>query len=259
MDPFTASFTSGYLANIAGPLTVNIIQSAGRRIKKQVAGSEAEGALNRCITAGVVAAVAKAVADSPDKEALLGDILEAFFKDADTGKELARLLNGEPPNQAELLEIFEDVGYDPDTLPGIRFETAVQAFEAAFIAAALEESALQPIIQTRQLITQTSIQRELLSEMQQLVAFMKQARPGSIGIEANQIRAENVVNGQLIIYQSGETPSSAIQENRERFYLKRLIARCDPIDLGAIEECGAALGASEEMPAIRVSDVFTSL
>ena len=259
MDPFTASFTSGYLANIAGPLTVNIIQSVGRRIKKQVAGSEAEGALNRCISAGVVAAVSKAADNASEGEALLADILESFFQDPDTGKELARMLGGEAPNNTELLEIFEDAGYDPETLPGIRFETAIQAFEAAFVAAAADEPLLQSIIQTRQLMTQTHIQRDLLAEMQQLVAFMKQARPGSIGIEANQIRAENVVSGQLIIYQSGETPSSAIQENRERFYLKRLIARCDPIDLGAIEECGAALGASEEMPAIRVSDVFTSL
>jgi formylglycine-generating enzyme required for sulfatase activity len=45
----------------------------------------------------------------------------------------------------------------------------------------------------------------------------------------------------------------------ENFYLKRLIARCDPIDLAVMEETYHPTGPNGELPMIRVSDVFTTL
>ena len=49
-------------------------------------------------------------------------------------------------------------------------------------------------------MAQTRLQRDLVAQMQELVAFLKQAEPGSVGIEAGEIRAENVVSGQQILY-----------------------------------------------------------
>jgi hypothetical protein len=45
----------------------------------------------------------------------------------------------------------------------------------------------------------------------------------------------------------------------ETFYLKRLVARCDPMDLSVMEETCQLNGQDGDLPMIRVSDVFTTL
>ena len=89
------------------------MQVAGRRVRKMVAGTDIRVALQRCIQVGVAAAVARAATDRPEEDTLLADILEAFFKEPDTGREMAKLLSGECPNPEELTEIFRDTGMYP--------------------------------------------------------------------------------------------------------------------------------------------------
>jgi len=191
MDPFTAS----YLSSLTADLTSRVLGAAGRRLRDTVSGTEKEQALQRCFQAGLVALLAQATADEPEQTDLLADIFEVFLRDPDVDLELSMLLRGNPLDVEELNYLFAGAGYDPDTLPGLDFGQAMQAFEAAYLTTAADEPLLQGTIQTEQMLAQTRLQRELLDGMHALVAFLRQARPESVGIRAGKIEAENVVSG----------------------------------------------------------------
>jgi hypothetical protein len=118
--------------------------------------------LERCLEAGVVALVATASTVEPDETTLLESIFENFSKDSDVARELAPLLSGQSPNMDELRYLFEQAGYDPATLPGLKFEEAMTAFQMAFLAAATEEPTLQGTIQTNLLLAMTRQQQEMV-------------------------------------------------------------------------------------------------
>ena len=103
---------------------------------------------------------------------MLADIFTHFSQDPDVGKELEALFRGNPPDREELRYLFEQAGFDPNTLSGLDFEEGMTAFEAGFLAAATEEPALQGTIQTHQLLTQTHLQRELVASMRELVDLL---------------------------------------------------------------------------------------
>ena len=251
MDPFTAD----YLANLAAGLTAQVVAAAGRRLRDAVAGSEAEQALRRCVQAGLVALLGTASADEPEATGLLAEIFAAYFRDPDVGREVAGLLRGNALDAQEMGFLFEQAGYDAATLPGLDLKHGLAAFEAAFLAAAVEEPALQGIVQAGQLLTQTRLQRELLAAMRELVAFLRDARPGSVGIGAGQITAENVVSGVQIVYRLPRPDMTGLPADWEAHYLRTLISRCDPLDLALIDE--AQPQGDERV--VSVSDVFTTL
>jgi formylglycine-generating enzyme required for sulfatase activity len=255
MDPFTAD----YLANLTADLTAQVVTAAGRRLREALAGTEEEQALRRCLQAGLVALLAQAIAareaeHEPEARDLLAEIFRDFLGDPDVGRELAALLRGNPPDVEELAYLFEAAGYEAETLPGLDFQQGMAAFEAAFLAAAIEEPALQGTIQTGQLLAQTPLLRDMLAAMQELVAFLRQARPGSVGIGADQITAENVVSGVQIVYQLPRVEAAAPPADWEGHYLRSLISRCDPLDLAPIDEA-----LPQDARPVHISDVFTTL
>ncbi len=196
MDPFTAD----YLANLTADLTAHTLQATGRRVRESIAGAENEWALRRCIEAGVAALVIVASDANPEEQDLLTSIFSHFFGDPDVGRELAVLLRGQPLDRQELRYLFEQAGYDSATLPKLDLNYAIQVFEAAFLAVAVEEPTLRDSIQSRQLSTQTNLQRDLLATMRDLARFLREARADSVGIKAGHITAENVVSGQQIFF-----------------------------------------------------------
>lgn len=196
MEPFTLALTAGYIGNLGAALSHNILSEAGRGIRRAISGDDMERAFNRCVQAGVVAVAQSTASQEPERTELLKDILDRFFREPDVGGELSEILNGREPDYGELARLFEDAGYDPETLSGVEFDLAINAFAAAFLSAATLESQLQPVIQTKQLLEQTHIQRELLDTMKKLAAFLKESKPDTIGIQAGSIIAENVVSGQ---------------------------------------------------------------
>ena len=250
MDPFTASFLSGLAAELGG----QIIPKAARRLQTGWQGDASAQALARCLQTGILGMVSKASLDEPDQEALLAGIFRDFFQNQEVAIHLMALVRLQPLNLAELAALFEEAGYDAETLPGLRFPEALAAFEAAFLEATALEPALQPVIQVHQRGEQTALQREMVTLMRQMLAALQEQAGQAVGIQAGRIVAENVVGGTQIIYQwpAGFTLPPA--RSWEKHYLRTLLGYCDALDLAAVDELYAS-----DQEAVRVSDVFTSL
>ncbi|MFQ5343091.1 MAG: SUMF1/EgtB/PvdO family nonheme iron enzyme, partial [Anaerolineae bacterium] len=231
---------------------------AGRRLRETVSGTEKEQALQRCFQAGLVALLAQATADEPEQTGLLADIFEAFLRDPDVDLEMSMLLRGSPLDVDELAYLFADAGYDPETLPGLDFGRAMRAFEAAYLTAAADETLLQGTIQTEQMLEQTRLQRELLDGMHALVAFLRQARPESVGIRAGKIEAENVVSGVQIVHYwhrpEGEPPAGTGDSLRTA-YLNRVFETTRPLYLGGVDP----KAASDAEAHLHLNAVYTAL
>jgi formylglycine-generating enzyme required for sulfatase activity len=248
------SFASSYLAELTASLTAHILEGAGRRLSRALSGTAEQQALRNCVQAGIVALVATMGLEEPTKREHAAEIFRAFFADADTGRELAALLRGSELDREELAYLFDEAGYDADTLPGLDLSQGLAAFEAAFLVAATQETALQGTIQTGQLLIQTHLQRELVAIMRELVAFLSGARPGSVGIQAHRIVAQNVNSGVQVVYQLRPLDLSLQAADWEGHYLRTLISRCEPLDLPTIDPTHPL-----DAEPVRISDVFTTL
>ena len=148
MEPFSAAFFS----SLAGKLAGNVADSLTGPLKRQVAGTPAQQAVERCLRVALVALVAQATAAEPEQEDLLHDIFDEFFHYSPVWVQIGRLLKDKPLVHDELREYFVEAGYDEATLPNLDFDAALDAFEAAFVEVADGEAALQGIIQILSLI-----------------------------------------------------------------------------------------------------------
>lgn len=203
MDPIT----SPYIVPLVTNITTKITGVANRKLRTTLYGTEGRQALARSIRAGIVALLAQVHDDTiPILKDRVEGIFTNFFNEPDTITGLSPLLYGNPVNRKELAEIFAEQGYDADTLPGIDFKTAITHFEAAFIAAAMREPLLQGTIQSGLLLTQSRIQSNLLATMQELVQFLRQAKPSSIQIKNKQVTAQDM-NARQIDYQTSTQAS----------------------------------------------------
>ena len=252
MDAFTADF----LSNLAAELSAPVIAKVAGRFRQAWQGDESSQALQRCVYAGILAMVSRASLDAPAYEALLADIFTGFFQSREVANEVAKLVR-QPLDGAELLFLFQEAGYDPETLPGLAFPTAVAAFEAAFLEQAAAEPALQPIIQVHQGWAQTALQQEMVILMRQMVAALQAQAGQTVGIQAGRIVAENVVSGvqhieRQTIYQWSEGTAVQTWENG---YLKTLIGRCNRLDLAQVDE----RFLSDDGREVQLTDVFTTL
>lgn len=247
-------FTADYLANLTADLSAHLLAATGRRLREALSGTAQEQAVRRCVQAGAVALLSRAGREEPEARQLLAYIFRRFFRDEEVGRELAAVLRGNPLDLEELDYLFEQAGYDAETLPGLDFRQGIAAFEAAFLASAVEEPALQGTIQTGQLLAQTRLQRELVAAMRELVAFLRQARPGSVGIGAQQITAENVVSGMQVVYRLARVDVPQQPGDWEAHYLRTLVTRCDPLDLAPIDPAHPL-----DARPVHISDVFTTL
>ncbi len=251
------AFTADYLSNLTAELSAPIIVKVARRMAEKWQGDETARALQRCVQAGILGMVSRASQDEPEQTALLSNIFTDFFGQADVAKEVTRLVSVQPLSVAELEEMFEAAGYDPETLPGVRFPEAVAAFEAAFLETAAAETALQPIIQVHQGWAQTALQKQMVALMRQMVATLPTLPGQTVGIQAGRIVADNVVSGTQIIQQQTifQWGGSAEKQTWETAYLKTLIARCNRLDLAEVDE--RFLG--DEGSEVQLTDVFTTL
>jgi formylglycine-generating enzyme required for sulfatase activity len=248
------TFTPAYLANLAANLTAQLLPVLGRKLQTTLKGSDSSQAIERSLHKAIVALLAQASATTPDEETVLADIFSDFLQQEDVLREVAALLRGRGWDVAELALLFEASGYEAETLPGLSFEAAMNAFAAAFLNATAAEPALQGTLQTDQLLTQTRLQRALLAEMKQLVSQLREAT--DIGIRAGVIEATNVVNGTQIIYEWPGTLPGGRDTLWESHYLRTLLTHCDALDLATIDE---AYLPDDGTSGLQLSDVFTPL
>jgi len=259
MDPLTLGITSGYLASVAASLSKHIFAGVLNKIKRKIEGPECQKAFNECVRLSVVGALSR-VSDglSGDDTEHLEGIYQSFFNNPDVGKEFAGILCGKRPDMEEMNLLFEDAGYDRNTLPGLPFEQAILAFEATFVEAIDQAPLLQPIIQISELRKQSHLQKELLDEMKELVNHIKGIDIEKIIIRAGEIIAQNASGNDSVLHKSVQIRPQA-PDNWESFYLKRVIAKCDHLDLSAIEETNLQGPGSGGNSLIKISDVFTTL
>src|SRR6185437_634380 len=158
-------------------LMTHVLEALAGHVRRSLASTEKEQALQRCLNNGIVALLSTASGATPDEQNLVVDIFHDFFDNPRVGVEIGDLLRGHPMNVEDLEELFTTAGYDASTLPGVDFTDGVRAFEAAFIVTAQQEPALQGTIQTAQLMTQTHLQRDLVLAMKDLVAFLRSTKP----------------------------------------------------------------------------------
>ena len=254
-------FAADYLANLTADLTAKVLEAAGHKIGEKVLGTEEEQALRRCIDAGVWVLMAHASGDEPESTELQA-IFTDFFADPGVAHELKRLLRGRSWDREELAELFAKAGYDAVTLPEIKFEEGLDAFEAALLAAAAAEPVLQGVIQTGHLVEQLHVQQALLDEMKGLAVSLREMQSAKIGIQGGEIyigelgsstrttiygNGNIVGNNNQIIY---GTPGPDPQSLRRR-YLEELSRDANRLPWTVVErdyadpERSAVLGLSE--------------
>ena len=252
MDPFTTAFLSGITTHLAN----RVLEASGRRTRNALSGAENKRALERCVRLGVVALVATASTDEPENAELLADIFEQFSKDPDVARELGALFRGSLPDIEELRYLFEEAGYDPETLPGLNFEEGMAAFEAGFLAAATKEPALQGIIQTNQLLAQTRLQHEMVDTMGQLVDLLRQAEQGSLAVKAGKVSV--TIEGKEIEYSLRHALGTRGHSETKSFrnaYLSSLFGSTSRLSLAGID----AKAASDSEGLLNLDAVYTAL
>lgn len=109
-------------------------------------------------------------------------------------RELANILRGYPLELDELDQLFAAAGYDANTLPKLDFATAMQAFQAAFLLAAVEEPTLNAIIEPHRQLRQANLQEDLLETMRTLVSRLAELPPERRSVQAGRL----LDNGQAV-------------------------------------------------------------
>ena len=183
MEPFSAAF----LSTLANKLAGNVASGLTGALKRQIAGTPAQQAMERSLHVALVALAAQATAAAPEQETLLPDIFEKFFHHPIVWLQLGGLLRDRPLDHDELRDLFVDAGYGAAKLPRLDFDAALDAFEAAFVEMADNQGELQGIIQTGQLRRQTALQTETLARVTELVALMRELT--DVTVRAGQVWA----------------------------------------------------------------------
>ncbi len=250
-------FNSNYLAELTASLSVQLLNGIGSKLRKSLAGTEKERAVERCVRIGLAALLAAASAGAKEDLDQLETIFRGFFKKPEVGRELGALLRGESLKHDELLYLFEEAGFNPKSLPSLSFDQALTAFEAVFLIAATDEPELRGTIQINVLLAQLQKLGEIRAVMRELVDFMRQAHAENLAlaIHHGSITAQSSVRQQIVVYQLPYLAGAPTVADWEGHYLRTLISQCEPLDLTAIDDTYA----SGEVNAISVSEVFTTL
>ena len=184
MEPFSAAF----LSTLSGKLAANIAASLTGPLKRQIAGTPAQQAVEASLRVALVALAAQATAAEPEQETLLRDIFDKFFHFPPVWVQLVGLLKDRPLDHDELRDYFVEAGYDAATLPNLDFEAALDAFEAAFVEVADGQAALQGIVQIGQLRQQTKAQKELVARVDELIVAVREQT--AVTVRAGQVLIE---------------------------------------------------------------------
>jgi len=162
MDAFTMSIAG----KVAGTVASSLVKALRRQLRDATLGTPDEQAVARAVTAGLAAIAEQARCDSEEERRhLVEEVFARFFSEPTPARMLARSLTGKPIDPRELQALFADCGFDAGTLPGIDFDSAVQAFFAAFDDAAAEEALLRPLLRFAEQKEQTRIQRDIRSAL----------------------------------------------------------------------------------------------
>lgn len=253
-----ALITAALVGTLAEAAAGNAAKSLGRKLRDSVFGTEKQKAFEKCLAAGILVMMAEATSESDDELNLLSGIFGDFFGNPSVGAELAQLIRGKSLDRERLETLFEEAGFDAETLPGLNFAGALTAFEAAFIMAAAEEPALQGTIQTNQLMAQTHISQQLLDEMRGLVAFLRDTRGETLQIAGGRLTALPAAGGETVTFRLSDAGQFFRPVDWESHYLRTLVKRCDPLDLTPIDETQPQAGMGGESR-VYISDVFTTL
>jgi len=253
MDPFTASYLSG----VAASLTTELLNASGRRVKNSILGTEKEQALRRAVQAGIAAMVAEAERDSKAERDLLYDIFREFFESEDLQSDIAKALEpltkGQRADVEELLYLFEEAGYDPKTLPGLKFEDAVAAFETAYLAVVKGTPELREELKADVLLELLSAQRETATGVTEISGFLKGVNLDSMAVKAGKIIAETL-QGEI---KSFTWPVFEMREYvGERSYLEEIVSEANILPWSHIFSEYADPRKGVEF---RLEDVYTSL
>ena len=256
MEDFGIILSAHFLAGLA----VKIISAPGRVLKDKILGTHRERAVEECVRVAVLVICHPGSSLAKDDADHLQNILVDFFNMEDVHRELASLLRGNRLNREEITRLFTDSGYDTETSPSLNLPTLFTAFEMAFLYAAADNSELQGIIQTNQLLIQTSVQIEILEYIKNMLAFLQKTQKQSITIQNGIINAISSINKQKIEF-SYPFPriDSNFDQGWEHHYLRTLIFRYDQIDLTIFDETLPQRGSREDETSVRVSDIFTTL
>ncbi|MCA9996368.1 MAG: SUMF1/EgtB/PvdO family nonheme iron enzyme [Anaerolineales bacterium] len=186
MDQFTAD----YLTNLAAELSANIIPYLTSSLKSAFVGSEPQQAFNRALEVGLIALLAAASGAEPDEVDLLDGIFRTFFKEPMVARELANLLRGYSLDMDEMRHLFDEAGFEAATLPRLDFATGMQAFQGAFLLAAVEEPELNHIMQPHRILRQMDFQENMLEATRTLVAALAEVPRQLRAVQAGQLLAE---------------------------------------------------------------------
>lgn len=205
MDQFTAD----YLTNLAAGLSANLLPYIKGKMQQALQGSEQQHALTRALEVGLIALLAAATRAEPDEIDHLDTIFRTFFSKPAVARELANMLRGRL-NIKKLRQLFNDAGYDASTLPHLDFDVAIQAFQGAFLLAAIEEPELSPIIEAHQLLRQTKLQEEMVTTLRELVATLSSTAEKQHAVQAGEVLANGRSAYHFPIHIQGNVAGSVI-------------------------------------------------
>ncbi len=195
-------FTEALIAQLTETLVGTLIDASGRRLRRTLADPERQQALGRCCEAGIVALIRAAGSADRGEVGHLDEVIRVFFESQeiadDLGRALVPLLRGQALDMGEIRELFEDAGFDAETLPGFDLESAFTAFAGGFAAAAVEQSALRDEIQSHLLFSRLELQAEIRDQLRGLAEFLARARPGTAAVTSGQVSAETVAGTQIV-------------------------------------------------------------
>jgi len=250
------SIFAAFIANVLSDLTARVAESASRRWQQTLKGDEEYQALEDCLSAGLVTMLGQASGATMIQRDQLSWIFRDFFKQPAVSYEMAKLLRGRSLDQEELAEIFYDLGYDETTLPGLDFTQAITFFEIGFVTAVREEPLFQPLIQTAQLLEQTNIQRELLTEVRTLVTTLRQVgyNHAQIGAGVVTISHPQLGTQQFLLAAPADDPAHPAPALRQA-YLEYLFTTLRKLSLTSIDW----QEASDSKAQLQLDGVYTAL
>jgi len=176
MDPLLADFVTDFTAVLANA----VVEGVGPRLRKVFAVPEQMDAIERCLKAGMVAFLDKALEQEPGQNGQLRAICQTFFRSEEFGKQLSPLLKGNKIELDELEYLFEEAGYSAENLPALDLGELFDVFEEAFLEAAIEEPELQGVIQTGQAVKQTGELRKQTARQEQIAEDVHEIRRANV-------------------------------------------------------------------------------
>ena len=195
------SFSADDLTSLTADLSAHVLATAREHISNGHIGADENRKLQHCLRAGIMVLLASITTENPPAVEQLSRLFREFFRSPTVGRELAAILQGKPLHVAKLTRVFKETSGDTVILSDLDLEKGLIAFQAAFVAAAIEESVLQNVVQTGQSPFQIELDRKFAAPLRALLNSFDNDDLTHFGIQADRIIAKNVVSGVQIVIQ----------------------------------------------------------